>query len=99
LSFDGEDLFNFQEKLDEKEVKELDDFFDSCGHKIGGYAYFTQNDPRDYDDKHNDDLLILQIDTDEKIMFGDSGVANIFINKNDLIEKRFEKAYFNWDCC
>jgi len=99
LNFDGDDLYDFQENLDKKEIKELDDFFDSCGHKIGGYAYFTQSDPRDYDEKNINDLLILQIDTDEKIMFGDSGVANVFINKNDLIEKRFEKAYFNWDCC
>ena len=99
LTFDGRDLYDFQENLDKKDVNELDEFFNSSGHKIGGYAYFTQSDPRDYDEKNFNDLLILQIDTDEKIMFGDSGVANIFINKDDLIEKRFEKAYFNWDCC
>lgn len=69
------------------------------GHKIGGYAYFTQSDPREHDDKLKNDVLLLQIDTDEEIMFGDSGVANFFINKEDLINKNFEKAYFNWDCC
>jgi uncharacterized protein YwqG len=44
-------------------------------------------------------LLLLQIDTDNEIMFGDSGVANVFINEDDLKKKKFDKAYFNWDCC
>lgn len=69
-------------------------------HQIGGYAYFTQSDPRD--NKMVDlkeDLLLLQIDTAEKIMFGDYGVANFFIHPEDLINKQFDKAWFNWDCC
>jgi len=99
MDFDGLDYFNFQETLPKDQQEQMDDLFYIIGHKIGGYAYFTQSDPRDYDEKLKHDVLLLQIDTDEEIMFGDSGVANIFININDLKNKHFDKAYFTWDCC
>jgi uncharacterized protein YwqG len=44
-------------------------------------------------------VLLLQIDTDEQIMFGDSGVANVFISPEALRNKQFDQAYFHWDCC
>ncbi len=99
MNFDGLDYFDFQDTLSKEEQEQLDNIFYITGHKIGGYAYFTQSDPRDYNKEAKDDVLLLQIDTDEKIMFGDSGAANIFINLNDLKNKNFDKAYFNWDCC
>lgn len=45
------------------------------------------------------DVLLLQIDTDEKIMFGDSGVAHLFISPDALKKQQFDQAYFQWDCC
>ena len=75
---------NFPDKEDEL----MDYIYENCsnsGHKIGGYAYFTQDDPRRYDEKYKDYILLLQIDTDTEIMWGDSGVANFFIHKNDLM--------------
>jgi len=99
LNFNGKSFDEFQDGLSNKELEEFDKFFRSTGHKIGGYAYFTQCDPREGEPERADDLLLLQIDTDNEIMFGDAGVANIFINIDDLKKKRFEKAYFNWDCC
>ena len=99
LTFDGKDYYDFQETLSEEQQKEMDKLFYTIGHKIGGYAYFTQSDPRDYDKSKTNDLLLLQIDTDDEIMFGDSGVMNIFLNRDDLMNKNFDKAYFNWDCC
>jgi uncharacterized protein YwqG len=54
------------------------DDFASSGHKIGGYAYFTQDDPRNYDKILSTYILLLQIDTDEEIMWGDCGVGNFF---------------------
>lgn len=74
--------------------------YDSSGHKIGGYAFFTQEDPRNY--KYDDyKLLLLQLDTDEEInmMWGDCGVANFFIRKEDLLNLDFSKVLYNWDCC
>lgn len=100
LRFNGQDYYDFYETLGEEQQRTMDPLFEAAGHKIGGYAYFTQDDIRDHrDGDKKNDILLLQIDTDEQIMFGDSGVANVFIKPDDLANKRFEKAYFNWDCC
>ncbi|GCE36039.1 hypothetical protein SPFL3102_03913 [Sporomusaceae bacterium FL31] len=99
MRFNDKDYWDFQETLTKEQTEEIEKIIDGTGHKIGGYAYFTQTDIRDYNKDLKQDLLLLQIDTDEEIMFGDSGVANFFINPEDLKNKRFEKAWFNWDCC
>ena len=77
----------------------LDEFWDKCdtGHKIGGYPYFSQYDPRNKDDGY--DILLLQVDTDEGIMWGDSGVGNFFIKPDDLKKRDFSNVLYNWDCC
>lgn len=98
-SFNGMDLYDFEETLNEEEKKIFDSLICSGDHKIGGYAFFTQSDPRDYDSSRENDLLLLQIDGDEQIMFGDAGVSNVFINADDLKKRDFSRAYFNWDCC
>ena len=73
---------------------------DSTGHKIGGYPYFTQDDPRKDNNPHT--LLLLQIDSDEiedvEIIWGDCGVANFFINPEDLAKCQFDDVMYNWDC-
>ena len=69
------------------------------GHKIGGYAYFTQSDPRGYDKRFKDYILLFQLDSDDHIMWGDVGVANFFIHPDDLAKKDFSKVMYNWDCC
>lgn len=73
---------------------------DSAGHKIGGYPYFTQVDPREENDPHI--FLLLQIDTDEvdnkEILWGDCGVANFFIFPEDLAACQFDNVLYNWDC-
>ena len=75
----------------------LYEFFDGTGHKLSGYAHFTQDDPR-YKEATKNDVLLLQIDTDTHITLGDSGVAHFFIPKEALLNKDFSKAWFNWDC-
>lgn len=99
MRFNDKDYWDFQETLTKNQTEEIEKIIDGTGHKIGGYAYFTQADIRDCNKNLKQDLLLLQIDTDDEIMFGDSGVANFFINPEDLKNKRFEKAWFNWDCC
>lgn len=99
MKFNDKDYWDFQETLTKNQTEEIEKIIDGTGHKIGGYAYFTQADIRDCNKNLKQDLLLLQIDTDDEIMFGDSGVANFFINPEDLKNKRFEKAWFNWDCC
>ena len=74
----------------------LYDRFDASGHRIGGYAGFTQADPRegqDYPDVH-----VLQIDSDEHVMFGDVGIAHVFIPAGALAAGDWDKAYYYWDC-
>lgn len=76
------------------------DDFGGTGHKLGGYPFFTQTDPREYKKNHQDKILFLQLDTDDKIdmIWGDCGVANFFITKEDLKNKNFSNLLYNWDC-
>jgi len=99
FSFGRLDFWDFEETLNEKEKEEFTNYFDCSGHKIGGYADFTQSDPRDYDETRKNDIQLLQIDIDDYIMFGDSGIGHIFISKDNLIKLNFNEAYFYWDCC
>lgn len=74
-----------------------------AGHKMGGYPFFTQTDPRDAANNYKDmDVLLLQIDSEyggqNAIMWGDSGVCNFFINREALKKKDFSKVVYNWDC-
>jgi uncharacterized protein YwqG len=68
------------------------------GHKIGGYAYFTQSDPRQFSEVLKEHILLFQMDSDQEIMWGDVGVANFFIGPDDLAKKDFSKVMYNWDC-
>lgn len=67
-----------------------------AGHKMGGYPHFTQEDARDsfYD------VLLFQLDSDKNkgIMWGDMGVANFFIDTEDLAALDFSDVLYNWDC-
>lgn len=97
--FKGKEFWDFHDSLNEEQQKQLTNYFDSTGHKIGAYAEFTQSDPRDYNAEQKNDIQVLQIDIDKHIMFGDSGLGHIFISKENLIKQDFSKAYFYWDCC
>ena len=71
------------------------------GHKIGGYPYFIEYDPREENDPHT--FLLLQIDIDnvegEEICWGNlGGVANFFISPEDLVACQFDNVLYNWDC-
>jgi len=78
--------------------EELEKLYPFDGHKIGGYAYFTQHDPRDTD-AYRDYILLLQIDSQlDDICWGDVGVGNFFIHPDDLKRKDFSRVLYNWDC-
>lgn len=73
------------------------------GHKIGGYPYFVQYDPRQNLKSDKKYELLFQMDSDfrtsaNEIMWGDAGVANFFITEDDLKAKDFSKVLYNWDC-
>lgn len=93
--FDG----YFKEINDDAVIEAYIDKYHVPGHRIGGYAYFTQSDPRGYTQKCSDmEMLLLQIDSDENIYWGDMGVANFFISKDDLLKRDFSRVMYNWDC-
>lgn len=99
FDFGGLDFWDFEETLSAAGKEDFNNYFSCTGHKIGGYADFTQGDPRDYETSQKNDIQLLQIDIDDHIMFGDSGIGHIFINPEDLQSNRLDKAYFYWDCC
>lgn len=97
------------EKCEDKYVDYDDDIDDEIyqeiiGHKIGGYPYFTQTDPREYEPLQKYDYLLFQLDTDDddrgdRVMWGDSGIGNFFISTEKLKNLDFSDVLYNWDCC
>ncbi len=77
---------------------------ENSGHKVGGYPYFTQTDPRNDEKLEKYDFLLFQLDTDgyngeDRVMWGDSGIGNFFINSKKLKNLDFSDVLYNWDCC
>ena len=68
----------------------------SRGHKMGGYGFVLQEDPREQCSEYKDYVLLLQIDSDNKIGWGDSGSAQFFIKKKDLEDKNFSNVIYYW---
>lgn len=67
----------------------------SEGHKMGGYAHFAQEDPREDEQL----MLLFQMDTDAEMesMWGDMGTAKFFISEKNLSQKDFSRVMFYWD--
>ena len=87
---------NLKEVMQDDEVMdELNDLFTLIPCQIGGYLFFTQNDPRQED---SNEVLLFQLDSQDHILWGDSGVGNFFISKEDLKNKDFSHVRYNWDC-
>lgn len=66
-------------------------------HQIGGYAFFTQYDPRD---TSVDWVVLLQLDSDDVLglTWGDVGVSNVSIPREALRARDFSRCFFTWDC-
>lgn len=94
--------------LTAEEYAYLTEPFSPFGHKMLGEPAFTQCDPRwkeaDVPEgkKANTiehyDTLLFQMDSLGNIMWGDSGVANFFINSEALKNLDFSDVLYNWDC-
>lgn len=77
-----------------------------CAHQLGGYPYFTQYDPRyEFDSaelaKYTEVLFQIdsQFDTEWDLCWGDAGVRNLFISREDLEALDFSDVLYNFDCC
>lgn len=84
----------------EKEVYE-EDIYNHGGSKIEGWRCFTQMDILENLEDRDDYVLLLQLDVENEcgLMFGDCGICNFFIKKEDLKKRDFSKVIYNWDCC
>ena len=91
------DAYFFDDDYEESE--EDDDWTVNAGHKVGGYPYFTQFEPRKDEQKKEYDFLLFQLDSDSnKVMWGDWGIGNFFISSEKLKNCDFSDVFYNWDC-
>lgn len=65
------------------------------GSQLGGYPYFTQDDPRE---QGTDLVLLFQLDSGDIVWIGDSGVLNFFITPKQLGARDFSRVWMTWDC-
>ena len=103
--FPNEDIKDLYDDLERDIFDTLFKAFNGIDHAIGAYPTFTQWDPRNPDKPDAYDISLLQIESnfsidsnDAEIMWGDSGVANFFINNDKLKNLDFEDILFYWDC-
>ncbi|MGR5972141.1 DUF1963 domain-containing protein [Bacillus cereus] len=96
---------DWEEIVDEENNIELGELYDDLckdfGHKIGGYPFFTQTDPREWEEKYQQhDILLLQIDTDDSlnIMWEILVLLISLLKKEDLLNLDFSNVIYNWDC-
>lgn len=94
---------DYDEDADEEEIANDVRWSENAGHKVGGYPYFTQFDPRDEEQSEKYDFLLFQLDTDvengkERVMWGDMGIGNFFISSEKLKNLDFSDVLYNWDC-
>lgn len=92
---DGKYHWNYWNTLESEDRDYLWDQISTDGHHLLGYPYFTQEDPRD----GTYETLLFQMDSDDDILWGDCGVANFFINLEDLKRRDFSDVFYTWDCC
>lgn len=74
--------------------------FLGAGAKIGGYAYYLNEDIHQESlllQRYN--VLLLQIDSHDElgIMWADCGVGKFFINREKLLRKDFSDILFQWE--
>lgn len=67
---------------------------------VGGYADFTQEDFRQNLRSYIPTECLFKIDggANKRIHIGDAGILSVVITKKNLIAKRFDSAFLEWDC-
>ena len=103
--FPDENIEDLYDDLERDVFNTLFKAFNGVEHAISAYPTFTQWDPRNPEEKDAYGITLLQVESywnndsnSSGIMWGDSGVANFFINKEKLEHLNFEDVLFNWDC-
>jgi uncharacterized protein YwqG len=117
LHTDNPDDFDFWDRFGDSNasfevMKQYNELHSPYGHKIGGYAGFSQEDPRIHYPEWKDGvkvdyplpsdnrwLSLLQLESDDYLQWGDCGVGHLFIRQKDLENLDFSKVWYYWDCC
>lgn len=82
-------IYAFVEKQDE---------LASQGHHVGGHPGFTQSDWRSTKAYQDVDRVLLNLWSDDHLMWGDSGQGQFMIRREDLLKRDFSKIFYQWDC-
>lgn len=94
-----------------KNSEALERYFDLASPPLvyfGGYANFTQQDPREWQAERDlGDINLLTIDSvnhgktppGNVLMWGDCGIAQFFVRQNEMDARDFSRVAYNWDCC
>ncbi|KAL7716453.1 YwqG family protein [Entamoeba marina] len=88
----------------EVDVDELNDtlidgnYLSDYGTRIGGYAGFIQWDPRSEKRCPTHTINLFTCNSGMGVSWGDCGVANFLITKEDLLNKNFNNVLFIYDC-
>jgi uncharacterized protein YwqG len=85
----GDRIYDFAEKQNELAVQ---------GHHVGGHPGFTQSDWRAAKPYQDVDRVLLNLWSDDHIMWGDSGQGQFMIRREDLLKRDFSKIFYQWDC-
>ncbi len=68
---------------------------------LGGYADFTQTDPRPIEGAEDKIECLFKLDSNigNGVMIGDCGIIFGFISNEDIKNRNFADAIVDWDCC
>ncbi|MCL6251447.1 DUF1963 domain-containing protein [Altererythrobacter sp. KTW20L] len=67
-------------------------------HHIGGHPVFVQQDVRYPGHCDDYDRVLLRLTSDDHVIWGDVGEANVLITPTDLRACNFSRLAFTWDC-
>lgn len=96
----GGTFYDVTDKWTNEDSKKFDRLYElvSSSNQLGGTPFFTQIDPRIGKETAHHDTLLFQLDSGDEIMWGDMGVGNFFIHREDLKQRDFTNVMYNWDC-
>jgi uncharacterized protein YwqG len=92
------------ESMEKKYYQTREEYFKryEAGHRLGGYPFFSQRDPRSALSEDEGYILLLQIHNEHtrkiEVMWGDMGVCNFFIKPSSLAQLDFSDVLYCWEC-
>lgn len=96
------DVFEIEDFFTENDTDMYEEFLNMniLFGDFGGYADFTQTDPRPLEDAPEKTECLFKIDSNlaDEIMIGDSGIIFGLISKEDIEKERYENTVVDWDC-